>query len=190
MRRSARALAVSALMFGLCSAGFAEPGKISIHDWTKNGADTAAAPAESSPGSQPEAAPETQQTVPAEAFLPAVDAPEPALSPEPDPAPQAVLAKPEYPGEAARTEPTPEPEVDWAGRVKSVNDWIAQAGAPAPDTAATASPEPPAENGIVIPPAAQVSAGQVRTGAGTIDLNSINLDKLFEELKRATPARE
>ena len=196
-RRFVRALAVSVPLLLLGSVAYAESGKISIQDWTKSGAAEAKAPAESSPEPQSEpatSAPAQDQSVPPEALLPAVEAPEPELSPEPSPEPQAVLAKPDQgdsADQAARTGPTPEPTIDGPGHVKSVNEWVAQAGAGTPAAAPPAeTPEASNGNGVVIPPPAQVSAGQVRTGAGTIDLNSINLDKLYEELKKASPPRD
>jgi outer membrane protein TolC len=195
MRRFIGALALSAILFGVCLEGTADPGKISITDWAKKGAQKPDASAETSP--EPDAQlstpantkPAEDSAVPAEAMMPAVEAAD--LSPEPDPVPRAVLSKQDnrqVTTDAAKAEESPEPSMDSPARVKSVNEWVAQAASE--PVAAAESPEAATGNGITIPPAAHVSAGQVRTGAGTIDLNSINLDKLYEELKKAAPPRE
>ena len=197
MRRFVGALALSAVVFAVCLEGTADPGKISIADWAKKGGQKPDASAETSP--EPDAQlstpantkPAEDSAVPAEAMMPAVEAPQTELSPEPDPAPQAVLSKHDNrqaTTDVAKVEASPEPSMYSPARVKSVNEWVAQAASE--PVAAAESPETATGNGIVIPPAAQVSAGQVRTGAGTIDLNSINLDKLYEELKKAAPPRE
>ncbi len=200
MRRLARTLSPIMALLIFVGQAFADPGKISIKDWAKKGNTKTAAAADASP--EPDATPAgpESEAIPAEALMPAVDAPETELSPEPDPAPQAVLTKPakKSVAEPVRAqESSPEPEMTAPGRVKSVNEWVQAAAEPAatpeatPEPAAPATPPPaPNGNGVVIPPSSSFSAGQVKTGAGTIDLNAINLDKLYEELQKAAPKRE
>lgn len=189
------ALYSSALLFGANVHVFADTGKISIDDWVKNGnagqeTTTEESPEPNAPG--PSEAVPAEESIPPEALMPAVEAPEPgALSPEPDPEPQAILTKPVITATQNEIADSPEPAMNGQGRVKDVNDWVARAEAqPVAAAEPSDSPELPSVNGVVVPPATQVRAGQVRTRAGNIDLNSINLDKLHEELKKALPARE
>lgn len=199
MRRLARTLSPIMALLIFVGQAFADPGKISIKDWAKNGNTKTAAATEASPEPDAEPLSANSEAIPAEAMMPAVEAPETELSPEPDPAPQAVLSKP---GTKTIAEPvkaeesSPEPEMTAPARVRSVNEWVQAAAEPAatpeptPEPSAPVTPPPANGNGVVIPPSASFSAGQIKTGAGTIDLNSINLDKLYEELQKAAPPRE
>lgn len=191
LRRFVGALAVFLTFFGPIPGACADPGKISIHDWANKGKAQRADAASPEPDSQPVVT-DSQATapsaIPAEAMMPAIESVEPQLSPEPDPAPMAVLTKdPKTPAakRIAKDKAAPEPGPEPPARVKSVNEWVAQAPSVDPMPAV----ETPSGNAM-IQPAAEMSAGQVRTGAGTIDLNSIDLDKLNEELKKAVPPRE
>ncbi|MCC6795033.1 MAG: TolC family protein [Candidatus Hydrogenedentes bacterium] len=199
MRRLARTMSPIMALLIFVGQAFADPGKISIKDWAKQGNTKTAAATEASPEPEAESSGAQSEAIPAEALMPAVEAPETELSPEPDPTPQAVLTKP---AKKAIAEPvkaeesSPEPEMTAPARVKSVNEWVQAAAEPVatpeptPEPSAPATPPPANGNGVVIPPAASFSAGQVKTGAGTIDLNAINLDKLYEELQKAAPPRE
>ncbi|NUM54493.1 MAG: TolC family protein [Candidatus Hydrogenedentes bacterium] len=203
MRRIIGALFLPAAFVCAAIPVLGEPGKISIGDWAKTGEAKADTTVEASPEPGPNEPKEpvakaaaADSTIPPEALLPAVEPPESALSPEPDPAPDAALVKTGVPAtaidpERQDAEGSPESARPTPGDVKSVNDWVAQAAAaPVAATDESDTPEPNTINGVIVPPATQVRAGQVRTGAGTIDLNSINLDKLHEELKKAVPPRE
>ncbi|MDZ4858194.1 MAG: hypothetical protein SGI88_04365, partial [Candidatus Hydrogenedentes bacterium] len=192
LRRVRGACGAFVLVFACASIGWAETGKISIKDWAKGSASKqSTAPPEPSPEPAAVDARETSvetAAIPEEALMPAleeVSLPPPSdASPEPDPViePQAALTA------GTLEESSPEPEMatpsveEDAGRVKTVTEWVAQNETPEPD----ASPI----NGVVVPPAGQMNAGQVRTGAGTIDFNLIELEKLNEELQRVTPERE
>ena len=191
-RRFARVLVLLVSCYVMGAAANADQGAISSQDWAKKGNSASDAPAASpEPQQSTPTAAKTKDNIPAEALLPAVEPPKAEMSPEPSPEPQAVLAKPKAAEDgAARTVPSPEPSAGGTERVKGVNEWVAKSSdepaAPGPEKA----PEATNGNGVAIPPSGQMSAGQVKTGAGTIDLNSINLDKLYEELKKASPKRE
>jgi len=192
-RRTLGALLALALLCAVPATGWAESGKISIKDWANKGSskktETAAV--------APDETPEPQATaIPAEAMMPAIEETTPPRvvedSPEPDviQEPQATLIK-EAPAVAVsepamkEVSPEPDPVVETPQepeRVKTVTEWVAQNDSPEP----VATPI----NGVKVPSGGQMNAGQVRTGAGTIDFNLIELDKLNEELKRSVPERE
>ena len=204
-RRIVGALIPSVLALGVCLSSAAESGKISIQDWAKKGKSEPSAPAvAASPEASPE--PESNQpvtaqqepAVPAEALLPAIEAetPEPPNDAAPRlstvQTPQAVLTNEHRNGatiDASKVQASPEPDAaqtapaEDPARVKTVTEWVAQA------TPEPTAPEDPAKT-VSMPAAGTMNAGQLRTGAGTIDLNSISLDKLYEELKKASPPRE